>query len=72
MGLEKIAKLLGRCAIYEALYLRSGSEVSENTVIEESMTELYAGILLYLARAKQYLVKNTGGRTTVLFYNIHS
>lgn len=64
MGLEKIANLIGRCAIYEALYLKGALQAAKD--IEKALTELYAGILMYLARAKLHLTKNTGGNIALL------
>lgn len=57
VGLEAIANLMGRCAIYETLYLRNGTMSAIK--FEEALVELYARILLYLVRAGQYYSKNT-------------
>lgn len=57
VGLEVIANLMGRCAIYETLYLGNGTMSAVK--FEEAIVELYARILLYLVRAGQYYSKNT-------------
>lgn len=59
VALEGIANLMGRCAIYETLYL--GGETASSVKFEEVVVELYVSILLYLVRAKQYYLTNTGG-----------
>lgn len=59
VGLEMITNLMGRCAIYEEMYLQNGNKVVSN--LENALIELYASILLYLIRAKDYYVKNTAG-----------
>lgn len=57
-ALEDIANLIGRCAIYEALYLGQHTTAAR---CEEAIVELYVSIFLYLLRAKQYYSKNTAG-----------
>lgn len=59
VGLEVIANLMGRCTIYETLYLGDGTRSAIK--FGEAVVELYARILLYLVRAKQYYSKNTAG-----------
>lgn len=44
VGLEVIANLMGRCAIYETLYLGNGTMSAVK--FEEAIVELYARILL--------------------------
>lgn len=60
VGLEAIANLMGRCAIYETLYL--GNETASAVKFEEAVVELYVCILRYLVRAKQYYSKKTAGK----------
>ncbi|KAL0632096.1 hypothetical protein Q9L58_009028 [Maublancomyces gigas] len=55
-ALEDIANLIGRCAIYEMLYLGNQTTAAR---CEEAIVDLYAAILLYLFRAKEYYSKNT-------------
>lgn len=59
-ALEDIANLIGRCAIYETLYLGN-----QTTAVrcEEVIVDLYVAILLYLFRGKQYYSKNTAGKS---------
>lgn len=60
IGLEIVANLIGRCAIYETLYI--GNRTRSSIHFGEETVKLYACILLYLIRAKQYYSKNTGVR----------
>jgi hypothetical protein len=54
-SIESISGLITRCTVIEMLYLREDSEGSEVTLqLRESITKLYAAILLYLAKAKAY------------------
>lgn len=59
VGLEIISNLMGRCAIYETLYLGNGTTSAMK--FEEAIVELYTHILQYLIRAGQYYSKNTAG-----------
>ncbi|KAL0631457.1 hypothetical protein Q9L58_009678 [Maublancomyces gigas] len=59
-ALEDIANLIGRCAIYETLYL--GNQNTSAVRCEEVIIELYACILQYLFQAKKYYSKNTAAR----------
>lgn len=61
IGLEIIANLMGRCLIYESLYLTSLAGKFEETIIE-----LYAHILRYLIRACDYYTKNTASKYNCL------
>lgn len=65
MGLEVIANLMGRCAIYETLYLGNGT--TSAVKFGEAIVELYTHILRYLIRAGQYYSKNTAGVYFKLF-----
>lgn len=60
---ETIAKILDRCAIYERLYLTSGSQAPETRIMENALIGLYASILQFLAKAKRFYEKNTAGKT---------
>lgn len=60
-ALEDIANLIGRCAIYETLYLGNQTTAAR---CEEAIVDLYAAILLYLFRAKEYYSKNTTGTSS--------
>lgn len=57
-ALEEIGNLIGRCALYETLYI--GNQTT-GARCEKVIVNLYAAILLYLFRAKQYYAKNTAG-----------
>lgn len=58
VGLEAIANLIGRCAIYEILYLNSETEAARN--LEKALIGLYVWISLTLVRAKQSYSGKTG------------
>ena len=59
-GAETIAYSIDHYAIIEELYLRSGSATS--TKLQDRLTVLYAQLLRYLIKAKQYFETNTGLR----------
>lgn len=59
-ALDDIANLIGRCAIYETLYLGKHPTAAR---CEQVIVELYVSIFLYLLGAKQYYSKNTAGRS---------
>jgi hypothetical protein len=61
IGVEKVAMLLVRCTIYENLYLRQIPEVSNHANLQESLLELYAAVLEFLASAKRYLDRSSAG-----------
>lgn len=60
VGIEVITNLMGRCAIYEELYLGSGLDTDNR--VEEQLLSLYAKILTYLITAKSYYAQNTAGK----------
>lgn len=57
---ERITKLVGRCAVYERLYLGTGTTTS-SAAFEGAIIELYICVLRYLVHAKEYYSKNTAG-----------
>lgn len=61
-ALEDIGNLIGRCAIYETLYLKNKTTVARCEVV---IVDLYSAILLYLFHAKEYYDKNTTGTYVV-------
>lgn len=64
IGVEAIARLLLRCAIYEKLYLKSGPRLSICQNLEFVRGELYIVILGFLAFAKRYLDKSSSGMSS--------
>jgi hypothetical protein len=56
-NVESISGLITRYTIIEMLYLREDSEATQQ--LRESITTLYAAILLYLAKAKAYFSGST-------------
>jgi hypothetical protein len=62
-GLARVAELICRFAITEDLYLHGTSNAVEE--LERAMVNLYASVLVYLSRGKQYLEQ--GAVSTYLF-----
>lgn len=60
IGVEAIARLLLKRAVYERLYLKQGSSrFSVHQDLEIVLEELYKTILVFLAFAKHYLDKSS-------------
>ncbi|RPB14650.1 hypothetical protein P167DRAFT_604081 [Morchella conica CCBAS932] len=57
VGIEVITNLMGRCAIYEELYLGTGFDTAQR--VEEALVVLYADMLTYMINAKHYYAENT-------------
>ena len=57
-GVELVSRLITQYAKVEEMYLRVLSPPQE---LQDRMTELYAAILAYLAKAKQYYGRKTSG-----------
>ena len=58
-GLELVSNLITRYAMIEWLYLQEDSAGKEQLV--EAVTRLYTAILVYLAKARRYYDRRTGG-----------
>jgi hypothetical protein len=56
-GLAQTAELISRYAITEGLYLQNKSEATKE--LERALVKLYADILIYLSKAKQYVEQGT-------------
>ena len=56
-GLAQIAELICRYAVMEALYIYNASKAT--TKLERAVVKLYANILGYLAKARQYFEQGT-------------
>lgn len=60
VGLEHIFNVMARCEVYERLYLSANLQSSiQAKGIEKAMVELYAAVLIFLARAKRFYEKKT-------------
>lgn len=68
VGIEAVARLMLRCAVYERLYLapRLGLSVCQN--LEEVLESVYTAILAFLAFAKRYLDKSSSSILPALVY----
>lgn len=54
--------IVGRCAIYERLYLYDiDIERAFVESLEKALVDLYADILIYLSRSKRYYSRNAAG-----------
>ncbi|KAH0536560.1 hypothetical protein FGG08_006568 [Glutinoglossum americanum] len=60
-GMERIAHLISRFAIFEDLYLHD--QLSSSDGLKRSLIELYTTVLLYLSKARCYYGQNTALRT---------
>jgi hypothetical protein len=59
-GVEFIARLIARYAIFESLYLqRPGSIVDR---LREALVRLYGAVLKFLSKSKAYYEQNTLGK----------
>jgi hypothetical protein len=63
VGIEVITNLMGRCAIYEELYLGTGFDTAQR--VEEALVALYADMLTYMINAKHYYAENTIGKISL-------
>ncbi len=63
IGMEKIVNLMDTCTLYEHFYLEVQVKLSCHAVLEKKLTELYAKILLFIIRGKEYLTKGSARKT---------
>jgi hypothetical protein len=61
-GLAWIVELICRYAVTEALYMQSASKADQG--LEKAVVKLYASILGYLSKAKQYFEQGTASQCT--------
>lgn len=60
VGLEYIAKLVDRCAIYERLYLDHGKVWSETEDgLQSNLVFLYTKILIFFSKSREYYSRST-------------
>lgn len=59
-GVESIARMIGRYAIFEDVYLRRVSKAS--TELEDALIQLYSTILLYQSKAKSFFDQSSPKR----------
>ena len=60
-GLEYVSSLIVRYSILETLYLRDASVARQH--LSDAIMRLYAAVLTYLCKARQYYAQNTTGMT---------
>lgn len=58
-GLEYVSSLIVRYAIFETLYLRDASVARQ--YLSDAIIRLYAAVLTYLSKARQYYAQTTAG-----------
>lgn len=63
-----IARVIGRSAIFENLYLSDAYQASDK--LQESLLQLYTTILVYLSKAQGYYRQNTPRRVLGSTFNI--
>ncbi|OCK73447.1 hypothetical protein K432DRAFT_340288, partial [Lepidopterella palustris CBS 459.81] len=61
-GLDKILYLIGRCEIYDILYIHNPKPTEALETLKSAMIQLYAIILRFLAKEYQQLNKSTASR----------
>ncbi|KAJ5370546.1 uncharacterized protein N7496_006638 [Penicillium cataractarum] len=61
-GVDTIAKMITRYAIFEGIYLVSQILTPAENQLAQSLTRLYASILVFLGKALHYYSKNTAMR----------
>ena len=59
-GAESIARMIGRYAVFEQIYLRRTSKAS--TELENALVQLYSTILMYQSKAKHFFDENMAKR----------
>ena len=59
-GAESIARMIGRYAIFEDIYLRRPSKASEG--LENALVRLYSTILMYQSKAKSFFDQSSAKR----------
>jgi hypothetical protein len=60
-GVELVTNLITRYAIFESVYLSGLGATLACDIVTPPLVKLYAAILLYLTKAKQYYGRSTGG-----------
>ncbi|KAF3936556.1 hypothetical protein ABW19_dt0202736 [Dactylella cylindrospora] len=64
IGIEKVAKVIGRCTAYEGMYLQATVLSDEQRRLEEDLIRLYSRILTFLIKARAYFVNDNNQRIT--------
>ena len=69
-GIESTARLVARHVIIEKLYLHNESEAA--LCLQEAIRNLYATVLIYLARVKMYFTGGTLSKCSTAFHQWRS
>lgn len=59
IGIEAVARLMLRCAVYERLYLTPGLGLTVCQNLQVVLESVYTAILAFLAFAKRYLDRSS-------------
>lgn len=62
---------MGRCGVYEEMYLRTGTGTKPANNLEGEIVKLYSSVLQYFVWAKQYFQKNTAGSILAQLVPLH-
>lgn len=65
-AIESVSGVIVRCTFYEANYLGDGEAFQVTPQLRESITQLYAATLRYLAKAKSYFSGSSWGTYRVM------
>lgn len=67
-GIEMVTHLITIYALFESVYLSSPRESCTRDIIKPALVRLYAAILRYLSKAKQYYDRSTSGIVNMFLY----
>lgn len=59
-SLETVTNLIAQYAVFEEIYMRQPSRARD--LLKQSITKLYALILAYLIKTKNYFLQNTASQ----------
>ncbi len=60
-GIEMITQLITRYALFETVYLKHDEDTEVRDIIKPPLVKLYAAVLRYLSKAKQYYDRSASG-----------
>ncbi|KAK5019018.1 hypothetical protein LTR39_000638, partial [Cryomyces antarcticus] len=63
IAVETVSHLIGRCKVYEILYLHDRHSGQALSNLESALLKLWAAMLRFVASAHRLYNKNTGTRT---------
>lgn len=66
-----VSELITRFALFETIYVKDSADLAVQKIIMPPLVRLYASILLYLSKAKQYYGRSTGGAWHTIYSSLH-